>query len=80
MVDMLGPTRQSKRSCWQKKWTKILPYIPSKDRDCRNRQLDSLRCAMENRNLEFSDELTYPDDMAPRSANQSKSECDDMQV
>ena len=80
MVDILGPTRRSKRSCSQKNWTKFLPYIPSKDLESRKRQMDSLHSAMKSRNLEFSNELTYPDGMAPRSVNQSKSECDDMQV
>lgn len=77
---MVGHRRRSKRICSKTKRTKILPYIPSKDRERRNRQLDSLRYAMEDRNLDFSNELTYPEDMAPKSANQSKSECDDMQV
>lgn len=77
---MLGPRRRSKRICLKREGTKILPYIPSKDRERRKKQLDSLRTAMKDRNLEFSNELTYPEDMAPKSANQSKSECDDMQV
>nr|XP_017251377.1 PREDICTED: probable Histone-lysine N-methyltransferase ATXR5 [Daucus carota subsp. sativus] len=75
--------RPRKRNCWQKtqnKWTKLLPYIPSNNPERRKMQMETLHSALKGKKLEFSNELTYPQSMAPRHANQSKFETDNMQV
>lgn len=75
---MPGPQRRRKRL--PKNSTKFLSYIPSNDVESRNRQMDSLRFALQSRNIVFSDYLTYSNDMAPESAIQSMLEADDIQV
>ncbi|XP_074378751.1 putative Histone-lysine N-methyltransferase ATXR5 [Apium graveolens] len=72
-----GPQKRRKRL--PKKSTKFLPYIRANDVESRNRQMDSLRFALQSKNVAFSDRLTYSHDMAPKSANQSKYEADDIQ-
>ena len=42
--------------------------------------METLHSALKEKKLEFSNELTYPQSMAPRHANQSKFETDNMQV
>ncbi|XP_024977634.1 probable Histone-lysine N-methyltransferase ATXR5 [Cynara cardunculus var. scolymus] len=77
------PRKRKKRtgpSVHQKRKRRLLPYVPSVDPDCRLQQMQSLAYALTSLNLEFSDDLTYPPGMAPRSANQAILEHGGMQV
>ncbi|GJW21979.1 hypothetical protein Tco_0032601 [Tanacetum coccineum] len=63
-----------------KKRRALLPYVPSKDYDCRMKQMQSLASSLTSLNLEFSNDLTYPPGMAPKSANQAFLENGGIQV
>ncbi|XP_052479059.1 probable Histone-lysine N-methyltransferase ATXR5 isoform X3 [Gossypium raimondii] len=63
-----------------KKRRRLLPFIPSEDPNQRLKQMGSLASALTAMQMEFSDDLTYSSDMAPRSANQAKFENGGMQV
>ncbi|KAJ9557561.1 hypothetical protein OSB04_012175 [Centaurea solstitialis] len=82
-IALLDSRKRKKRtgpSVHHKKKRRLLPYVPSKDPDCRLQQMQSLAVALTQLNLEFSDDLTYPPNMAPRSANQAILEHEGMQV
>lgn len=57
-----------------------MPFSPTEDPARRIQQMGSLASALTALKLEFSDELTYSPNMAPRSANQAKFESGGMQV
>ena len=63
-----------------KKKRKLLPFIPSEDPKRRLEQMASLATALTASGTEFSDELTYSPDMAPRSSNCAVLERGGMQV
>jgi hypothetical protein len=63
-----------------KKSRRLLAFIPTNDAECRLEQMGTLATALTALNMEFSNELTYSADMAPRSANQAKFENGGMQV
>ncbi|KHG04060.1 Histone-lysine N-methyltransferase ATXR5 -like protein [Gossypium arboreum] len=63
-----------------KKRRRLLPFIPSEDPNQRLKQMGTLASALTAMQMEFSDDLTYSSDMAPRSANQAKFENGGMQV
>ncbi|CAL4994852.1 unnamed protein product [Urochloa decumbens] len=64
----------------KKKRRRILPYVPSKDITTRLRQMASLATALTSSKAEFSNELTYMPNMAPRSSNQARLEEGGIQV
>ncbi|KAL7612771.1 probable Histone-lysine N-methyltransferase ATXR5 [Lactuca sativa] len=75
--------RRKRRTCpivHHKKRRRLLPYTPSNDTDKRLEQMRSLACALTSLNMEYSDDLTYSFDMAPRGANMSSFENGGMQV
>ena len=63
-----------------KRRRRLLPFTPTGDAARRLEQMGSLASALTTLFMEFSDELTYMPDMAPRSANQAKFENGGMQV
>ncbi|KAJ7965310.1 putative Histone-lysine N-methyltransferase ATXR6 [Quillaja saponaria] len=63
-----------------KKSRKLLPFNPTKDRERRLKQMQSLATALTDTGTEFSNELTYIPGMAPRSANSPILEKGGMQV
>ncbi|KAJ8769177.1 hypothetical protein K2173_000952 [Erythroxylum novogranatense] len=65
---------------YQKKRRRLLPYIPSEDPARRLKQMGTLATALTTLHMEFSDDLTYLNGMALRSANQSMFEDGGMQV
>ncbi|GAB4848271.1 Probable Histone-lysine N-methyltransferase atxr5 [Ancistrocladus abbreviatus] len=65
---------------YKKKRRRLVPFIPSEDPARRLEQMRSLAFALTSLNMEFSDELTYLLDFAPRSANQAAFENGGMQV
>ncbi|KAL7090588.1 hypothetical protein ACP275_12G050900 [Erythranthe tilingii] len=64
----------------RKKRRRLLTHIPSQDPARRLAQMRSLAMAMTSQNLEYTNELTYNPNMAPRSANRSSFENGGMQV
>ncbi|EYU30391.1 hypothetical protein MIMGU_mgv1a024041mg, partial [Erythranthe guttata] len=64
----------------RKKRRRLLTHIPSQDPARRLGQMRSLAMALTSQNLEYSNELTYSPNMAPRSANRSSFENGGMQV
>ncbi|XVF14925.1 hypothetical protein REPUB_Repub09cG0103000 [Reevesia pubescens] len=64
----------------KKKRRRLLPFITSDDPSQRLKQMGTLASALTAMQMEFSDDLTYSLDMAPRSANQAKFENGGMQV
>ncbi|KAJ7956996.1 Histone-lysine N-methyltransferase ATXR6 [Quillaja saponaria] len=64
----------------QKRRRRLLPFIPTEDHSQRLKQMGSLASALTALHLEFSDDLTYLPEMAPKSANQAKFEDGGMQV
>ncbi|KAF6136197.1 hypothetical protein GIB67_001606 [Kingdonia uniflora] len=64
----------------KKKSRKLLPFNPSEDSVRRLEQMASLATALTATGTEFSNELTYVSDMAPRSANCAFLEQGGMQV
>ncbi|KAK9293035.1 hypothetical protein L1049_021019 [Liquidambar formosana] len=72
--------RRSGSLVLQKKRRRLLPYIPTEDPSQRLKQMGSLASALSALQMEFSDDLTYLSDLAPRSANQAKFENGGMQV
>ncbi|OIT27026.1 PREDICTED: probable Histone-lysine N-methyltransferase ATXR5 isoform X1 [Nicotiana attenuata] len=76
-------SRKRRRRCslvFHKRRRRILPFTPTEDPRRRLVQMTSLASALTALNMEFSDELTYMPDMAPRSANCAKFESGGMQV
>lgn len=63
-----------------KKKRKLLAFIPSENPGRRLEQMASLATALTATRTEFSNELTYRSDMAPRSSNLSRLEHGGMQV
>ncbi|KAJ9541359.1 hypothetical protein OSB04_027865 [Centaurea solstitialis] len=63
-----------------KKRRRLLPYTPSEDTKSRLEQMRSLASALTYLSMEFSDDLTYSFDMAPRRANLAMFENGGMQV
>lgn len=63
-----------------KKRRKLLPFNPTEDPVRRLEQMASLATALNATGTEFSNELVYIPDMAPRSANCAALERDGMQV
>ncbi|GJZ57601.1 probable histone-lysine N-methyltransferase ATXR5 [Tanacetum coccineum] len=74
------PRRRRKRIVHHKKRRRLLPYAPSEEITRRVKQMRSLASALTSLNMEYSDDLTYSLDMAPRSANLSMYEKGGMQV
>jgi hypothetical protein len=78
---LLGARRRRKRSLvMHKKKRMILPFVPSKDGARRLKQLESLATALTTSKTEFSNELTYMPNMAPRSSNLARLEVGGIQV
>ncbi|KAG0530850.1 hypothetical protein BDA96_05G222600 [Sorghum bicolor] len=76
-----GARRRRKRSLvMHKKKRMILPFVPSKDGARRLKQLESLATALTTSKTEFSNELTYMPNMAPRSSNLARLEVGGIQV
>ncbi|XP_059304542.1 histone-lysine N-methyltransferase ATXR6 [Lycium ferocissimum] len=63
-----------------KKRRRLLPFNPTKDPTRRLEQMTSLATALLAAGAEFSNELTYMEGMAPRSANRAALEREGMQV
>ncbi|KVI08487.1 Zinc finger, FYVE/PHD-type, partial [Cynara cardunculus var. scolymus] len=63
-----------------KRRRRLLPYTPSEDTKIRLEQMRSLASALTYLSMEFSDDLTYSFDMAPRGANLAMFEDGGMQV
>ncbi|CAO2195983.1 unnamed protein product [Urochloa humidicola] len=63
-----------------KKRRRILPFVPTEDGARRLKQMASLATALTSSKTEFSNELTYMPNMAPRSSNQARLEEGGMQV
>ena len=63
-----------------KKRRRILPFVPSEDAARRQKQLASLATALTTSKTEFSNEMTYMPNMAPRSSNVARLEVGSMQV
>lgn len=61
--------RRSGRVVVSKKKRKLLPFSPSEDPERRLEQMASLATALRAVGAKYSNELTYVDGMAPRSAN-----------
>ena len=57
-----------------KKKRMILPFVPSEDGSRRLKQLASLATALTSSKTEFTNELTYMPNMAPRSSNLGRME------
>lgn len=57
-----------------------MSFTPTEDHAQRLKQMGSLASALTALHMEFTDELTYMQGMAPRSANQAKFENGGMQV
>ncbi|OMO98292.1 hypothetical protein COLO4_14015 [Corchorus olitorius] len=72
--------RRSRSLLLLKKRRRLLPFIPSEDPNQRLKQMGTLASALTALQMEFSDDLTYSPDMAPRCANQAKFENGGMQV
>ncbi|KAB1210299.1 putative Histone-lysine N-methyltransferase ATXR5 [Morella rubra] len=72
--------RRSGSLVLQKKRRRLVPFVPLEDPSRRLKQMGSLASALTALHMEFSDDLTYMPDMAPRSANQAKFENGGMQV
>ncbi|OEL21161.1 putative Histone-lysine N-methyltransferase ATXR5 [Dichanthelium oligosanthes] len=73
--------RRRKRSLvMHKKRRRILPFIPTEDRARRLKQMASLATALTSSKTEFSNELTYMPNMAPRSSNEARLEEGGMQT
>ncbi|KAK4585497.1 hypothetical protein RGQ29_022951 [Quercus rubra] len=72
--------RRSGSLVLQKKRRRLLPFVPTEDTSQRLKQMSSLASALTALHMEFSDDLTYMPDMAPRSANKAKFENGGMQV
>ncbi|XP_066315919.1 probable Histone-lysine N-methyltransferase ATXR5 isoform X1 [Miscanthus floridulus] len=73
--------RRRKRSLvMHKKRRRILPFVPSEDGARRLKQMASLATALTSSKTEFSNELTYMPNMAPRSSNMARLEVGGMQV
>lgn len=79
-LDSSKRKRKTRALVHRKKKRKLLPYVPSKDPESRLQQLQTLASALTSLNLEFSDDLTYPPAMAPKSANKANLEKGGMQV
>ncbi|XP_009597715.1 probable Histone-lysine N-methyltransferase ATXR5 [Nicotiana tomentosiformis] len=76
-------SRKRRKRCslvFHKRRRRLLPFTPTEDPPRRRVQMTSLASALTALNMEFSDELTYMPDMAPRSANCAKFESGGMQV
>ncbi|GMH23977.1 hypothetical protein Nepgr_025820 [Nepenthes gracilis] len=63
-----------------KKKRRLLPFTPTEDPARRMEQMRSLATALTALKMEFSDELTYIPEIAPRSSNQATFENGGMQV
>ncbi|XP_028798116.1 probable Histone-lysine N-methyltransferase ATXR5 isoform X1 [Neltuma alba] len=63
-----------------KKRRRLLPFIPAENPSQRLKQMGSLATALTALHMEFSDDLTYSPEMAPRSANHADFENGGMQV
>jgi hypothetical protein len=64
----------------KKRRRRILPFVPTEDRARRLKQMASLATALMSSKTEFSNELTYIANMAPRSSNEARLEDGGMQV
>ncbi|KAI8535840.1 hypothetical protein RHMOL_Rhmol10G0205900 [Rhododendron molle] len=64
----------------KKRRRRILPFSPTEDPARRLEQMGSLASSLTAMRMEFSDQLTYMQGMAPRSANQAEFENGGMQV
>ncbi|OEL16407.1 putative Histone-lysine N-methyltransferase ATXR5 [Dichanthelium oligosanthes] len=53
---------------------RILPFVPAEDRITRLKQMASLATAVASSKAEFSNELIYMSNMAPRSSNRARLE------
>ncbi|KAL7596339.1 hypothetical protein Lser_V15G31229 [Lactuca serriola] len=74
--------KRRRKSCIaaSKKRRRLLPYSPSEDPARRLEQMASLAIALTATEVEFNNELTYIQCMAPRSANRPAYEKEGMQV
>ncbi|PIN14456.1 Histone-lysine N-methyltransferase [Handroanthus impetiginosus] len=84
-AEKLSPDCRKKRRrtsglVMSKKSRRLLPFTPSEDPARRLEQMASLATALTATGTEFSNELTYVEGMAPRSANSPAHERDGMQV
>jgi hypothetical protein len=59
---------------------RILSFVPIEDGTRRVKQMASLATALPSSKMEFSNELTYMPNMAPRSSNLARLEVSSMQV
>jgi ppGpp synthetase/RelA/SpoT-type nucleotidyltranferase len=59
---------------------RILPFVPIEDVTRRVKQMASLATALSSSKIEFSNDLTYMIDMAPRSSNLARLGVCSMQV
>ncbi|MFS8009343.1 putative [histone H3]-lysine(4) N-trimethyltransferase transcription regulator PHD family [Helianthus anomalus] len=72
--------KRRRRMVHHKKRRRLLPFTPSEDTERRLEQMGSLASALTSLNMEYSDDLTYSFDMAPRWANLASYEKGGMQV
>ncbi|PAN26380.1 hypothetical protein PAHAL_5G008000 [Panicum hallii] len=72
--------RRKRSLVMHKKRRRILPFVPTEDRARRLKQMASLATALTSSKTEFSNELTYIPNMAPRSSNQARLEEGGMQI
>ncbi|RLM60671.1 putative Histone-lysine N-methyltransferase ATXR5 [Panicum miliaceum] len=72
--------RRKRSLVMHKKRRRILPFVPTEDRARRLKQMASLATALTSSETEFSNELTYIPNMAPRSSNQARLEEGGMQI
>ncbi|KAG2594407.1 probable Histone-lysine N-methyltransferase ATXR5 [Panicum virgatum] len=72
--------RRKRSVVMHKKRRRILPFVPTEDRARRLKQMASLATALTSSKTEFSNELTYMPNMAPRSSNQARLEEGGMQI
>ncbi|KAD7478373.1 hypothetical protein R6Q59_007832 [Mikania micrantha] len=72
--------KRRRRIVHHKKRRRLLPFTPTEDTERRLEQMGSLASALTSLNMEYSDDLTYSFDMAPRGANLAMYEKGGMQV
>ncbi|CAN4114145.1 unnamed protein product [Withania somnifera] len=72
--------RRKRSLVFYKRRRRLLPFTPTEDPQRRLVQMASLASALTALDMEFSDELTYMPEMAPKSANSAKFESGGMQV
>ncbi|KAF9609137.1 hypothetical protein IFM89_013391 [Coptis chinensis] len=72
--------KRRRRLVMYKKRRRLLPFVPTEDHARRLEQMGSLATALTALHIEYSNDLTYICDMAPRSANRAEFEKGGMQV